>query len=70
MKRQILFFSSMLLLASCSSLDPKACTCGKELSKPLAEQDQELMQACSEKGEGLSEKQKVKWFNEIMTCVE
>jgi hypothetical protein len=68
--KQILFFASLFLLASCSSLDPDACTCGKELKKPIAAQDQNMMDACAQKGEALSDKEKVRWFEDVMNCVE
>jgi hypothetical protein len=68
--KKILFFASLIFLASCSSLDPDACTCAKELSKPNVKQDQEIMDACAQKGEAMKDKQKVQWFNDIMSCVE
>jgi hypothetical protein len=40
------------------------------LTKPSAEQDAAIMEACAKKSEKLSDKQKVKWFNEVMNCVE
>jgi len=51
-------------------MNPDACTCAKELSKPNVEQDQETMDACAQKGEAMKDKQKVQWFNDIMSCVE
>lgn len=66
----MLFFASLLFLTSCSSLDPDACTCGKEVAKPIAIQDQEIMDACAQKGEAMKDKDKVRWFEDIMTCVE
>lgn len=66
----MLFFASLYLLSSCSSIDPDACTCGSELAKPIAEQDIEIMDACAQKGESMKDKEKVRWFEEVMTCVE
>jgi hypothetical protein len=68
--KQILFFASLFFLASCSSLDPDACTCGKELKKQIADQDQDMMNACAQKGEAMSDKEKVRWFEDVMNCVE
>jgi hypothetical protein len=68
--KQILFFASLFFLSGCSSSNPDACTCGQELTKPSTEQDAAIMEACAKKSEKLSDKQKVKWFNEVMNCVE
>lgn len=68
--KQILFFASLFFLLSCSTIDPDACTCGKELAKPIAEQDREMMDACAQKGESMKDKDKVRWFEEVMNCVE
>jgi hypothetical protein len=68
--KQIPFFASLFFLLSCSTIDPNACTCGKELAKPIAEQDQDMMNACAQKGEAMSDKEKVRWFEDIMSCVE
>jgi hypothetical protein len=64
------FFLCIVFLTSCSSPDPNACICGKELSKPIAQQDASLMASCAEKEAQLKEKAKVRWFEEVMNCVE
>jgi len=51
-------------------MNPDACTCGTELAKPIAEQDREIMDACAQKGEAMKDKDKVRWFEEVMNCVE
>lgn len=68
--KQMLIFASLFFLSSCSTLDPDACTCGTELAKPIAEQDSEIMDACAQKGASMKDKDKVRWFEEVMTCVE
>ncbi|MBM3917134.1 MAG: hypothetical protein FJ349_05905 [Sphingomonadales bacterium] len=70
MKPSSAFFVSLVILTSCSSPNPDACTCGQELSKSQAEQDTELMNACAQKGDALPDKQKPKWFEDVMNCVE
>jgi hypothetical protein len=65
-----LLIASLLLAVGCTQLDPTACTCGHELAKSMENQDKALMEACSQKSEKLSDEQKVKWFNEVMSCVE
>ena len=60
----------VLGLTNCTSMNPDACTCGQELSKPIVEQDKEVMEACAQKGEALNDKEKVRWFEDIMNCVE
>lgn len=70
MKLRLFSIFALFLFFSCSPKDPSACTCGQELSKSQAEQDTELMNACAQKGEALTDKQKVKWFEDVMNCVE
>ncbi|MFM7006425.1 MAG: hypothetical protein ACKOWX_04160 [Flavobacteriales bacterium] len=70
MKLRSALFVSLVILTSCSSPNPKACTCGKELSKSIDQQDAALMEACSKKEAQLQEKAKVRWFEEVMNCVE
>jgi hypothetical protein len=70
MKLLFLLFLSLFAFLSCTSADPDACTCGKELSKSTLDQDQDLMDACSQKGEAMNDKEKVRWFEDIMTCVD
>jgi hypothetical protein len=70
MKLRLFSIFALFLFFSCSPNDPSACTCGQELSKSQAEQDTELMNACAQKGEALSDKQKLKWFEDVMNCVE
>jgi hypothetical protein len=60
----------LIALSSCTSMNPDACTCGTELAKPIAEQDREIMDACAQKGEAMKDKDKVRWFEDIMNCVE
>ncbi len=66
----MLFFASLFFLSSCSTLDPDACTCGTEVANSIAEQDREIMDACAQKGEAMKDKDKVRWFEEVMNCVE
>lgn len=70
MKLSYFLFLLIGLVSSCSPDNPSACSCGQELSKPNAEQDPVLMNACSAKGEAMTDKQKVKWFEQVMECVE
>lgn len=70
MKLRFFCFFGLLLLFGCGPKDPSACTCGQELSKSQAEQDTELMNACAQKGDALTNKQKLKWFEDVMNCVE
>lgn len=70
MKLPIFLSIILVVFSSCTSADPDACTCGQELSKDVADQDQTIMDACSQKGEAMKDKQKVQWFNDIMSCVE
>lgn len=70
MKLRSALFVSLVILTSCSSPNPEACTCGKELSKSIDQQDAALMEACSKKEAQLQEKAKVRWFEEVMNCVE
>jgi hypothetical protein len=70
MKLPIFLSISLLVFTSCTSADPDACTCGRELSKPIADQDEEIMAACAQKGEAMKDKEKVRWFEDIMNCVE
>ncbi len=70
MKLMAFFICVTFGLYSCSSLDPSACSCGQELAKANSLQDQKLMEACAQKGEQLSDKQKVKWFEQIIECTE
>ena len=70
MKLPIILFSVLVVFSSCTSADPDACTCGQELSKPIADQEEEIMAACAQKGEAMKDKEKVRWFEDIMNCVE
>ena len=70
MKLLFFFFISLIAFSSCTSADTDACTCGKELSKPTLDQDKDVMDACAQKGEAMNDKEKVRWFEDIMTCVE
>ena len=70
MKLPIILFSVLVVFSSCTSADPDACTCGQELSKPISDQDEEIMAACAQKGEAMKDKEKVRWFEDIMNCVE
>jgi hypothetical protein len=70
MKLRSAFFVSLVILTSCSSPNPDACTCGKELSKTIDQQDAALMEACSQKEVQLKAKAKVQWFEDVMNCVE
>jgi hypothetical protein len=70
MKLPIILFFILVVFSSCTSTDPDACACGQELSKPIANQDEDIMAACAEKGEGMKDKEKVRWFEDIMNCVE
>lgn len=70
MKLSFFFFISLIAFSSCTSADPDACTCGKELSKSSPNQDKDVLDACAQKGEGMNDKEKVRWFEDIMTCVE
>ena len=69
---KLLFFLSIILVvfSSCTSADPDACTCGQELSKAIADQDEAIMDACAQKGEAMKDKEKERWFEDIMNCVE
>lgn len=69
MKPIIFFFISFQLLYSCSVSDPTACSCGKELMKSVTEQNQDLMEACAHKAEQMEEAKKIKWFEEVMDCM-
>ena len=70
MKLPFFLLISLFVFSSCTSADPDACTCGHELSKPIADQDEAIMDACAEKGEAMKDKEKVRWFEDIMNCVE
>ena len=70
MKLPIILFSVLVVFSSCTSADPDACTCGQELSKPISDQDEDIMDACAQKGEAMKDKEKVRWFEDIMNCVE
>ena len=70
MKLPIILFSVLVVFSSCTSADPDACTCGQELSKPISDQEEEIMAACAQKGEAMKDKEKVRWFEDIMNCVE
>ena len=70
MKLPIFLFFILVVFSSCTSTDPDACTCGQELSKPIANQDEDIMAACAKKGEAMKDKEKVRWFEDIMNCVE
>mgnify|MGYP006189451977 FL=1 len=70
MKLPIILFFILVVFSSCTSTDPDACTCGQELSKPIADQEEEIMAACAQKGEAMKDKEKVSWFEDIMNCVE
>ena len=70
MKLPIILFSVLVVFSSCTSADPDACTCGQELSKPIADQEEDIMAACAQKGEAMKDKEKVRWFEDIMNCVE
>jgi hypothetical protein len=70
MKLPIILFSVLVVFSSCTSADPDACTCGQELSKPISDQDEDIMAACAQKGEAMKDKEKVRWFEDIMNCVE
>lgn len=69
---KLLTFISIILIvfSSCTATDPDACTCGQELSKPIAAQDAEIMDACAQKSEAMKDKEKVRWFEDVMNCVE
>ena len=70
MKLPIILFFILVVFSSCTSADPDACTCGQELSKPISDQDEDIMAACAQKGEAMKDKEKVRWFEDIMNCVE
>ena len=70
MKLPIILFSVLVVFSICTSADPDACTCGQELSKPISDQDEDIMAACAQKGEAMKDKEKVRWFEDIMNCVE
>ena len=70
MKLPIILFFILVVFSSCTSTDPDACACGQELSKPIANQDEDIMAACAQKSEGMKDKEKVRWFEDIMNCVE
>jgi hypothetical protein len=70
MKLPFFLLISLVLFSSCNSLDPDACACGQEISKPISDQDEAIMDACSQKGEAMNDKEKVHWFEDIMNCVE
>ena len=70
MKLPIILFFILVVFSSCTSTDPDACTCGQELSKPISDQDEDIMAACAQKGEAMKDKEKVRWFEDIMNCVE
>ena len=70
MKLPIILFSVLVVFSSCTSADPDACTCGQELSKPISDQDEDIMAAFAQKGEAMKDKEKVRWFEDIMNCVE
>lgn len=70
MKLFYFLLSSLATLTSCSATNPDACFCAKELSKPFHKQDAQLMKACAEKGEALKGKNKLRWFEKIMACVD
>ena len=70
MKLPFFLSITLFLFTSCTSADPDACTCGKELSKSIADQDEAIMDACAQKGEAMKDKEKVRWFEDIMKCVE
>ena len=70
MKLPIFLFFILVVFSSCTSADPDACTCGQELSKPISDQDEDIMAACAQKGEAMKDKEKVRWFEDIMNCVE
>jgi hypothetical protein len=70
MKLLFSLFLSLFTFSSCTSTDPDACTCGKELSKSTLDQDQDVMDACAQKGAAMDDKEKVRWFEDIMTCVD
>jgi hypothetical protein len=70
MKLPIILSIILVVFSSCTTTDPDACTCGQELSKPIADQDETVMDACAQKGEAMKDKEKVRWFEDIMNCVE
>lgn len=70
MKLRSYLLLSLVILASCTSLDPDACTCGRELSKAIKNQDAKVMDACAQKGEAMKNKDKVRWFEDVINCVE
>ena len=70
MKLPIILLSVLVVFSSCTSADPDACTCGQELSKPISDQDEDIMAACAQKGEAMKDKEKVRWLEDIMNCVE
>jgi hypothetical protein len=70
MKLPIFLSIILIVFTSCTSKDPDACTCGQEISKSIADQDEAIMDACSQKGETMTDKEKVRWFEDIMNCVE
>lgn len=70
MKLPFFLFIGLFVFSSCTSADPDACTCGQELSKPIEDQDEAIMDACAQKGAAMKDKEKVRWFEDIMNCVE
>ena len=70
MKLIIFLFLSFIAFSSCTAAYPEACTCGKELSKSTLNQDQDVMDACAQKGAAMDDKEKVRWFEDIMACVD
>ena len=70
MKLLIFLFLSFIAFSSCTAADPDACTCGKELSKSTLDQDQDVMDACAQKGAAMDDKEKVRWFEDIMACID
>ena len=70
MKLIIFLFLSFIAFSSCTAADPDACTCGKELSKSTLYQDQDVIDACAQKGAAMDDKEKVRWFEDIMACVD
>lgn len=69
MKAMIFLVLFALHLSSCSAPDPSACSCAHELLKPVAVQSQDLMESCAQKAERMEEAKKIKWFEEVMECM-
>ena len=68
MKQRMIFIALLSLLFACSK-DPSACECGKNLMKPLGEQDATLKDACEQKVQSLPENKQMDWYNKSMECM-